>query len=344
MNEVVEVSYTGDLLSHRRCSRAWAYEKHVGFRPYELVQAMEGLLIHHAMEWLTSQYHQVNGGARHAEFAELRDQLHHHFRVLWARGIRTAFETKEATINRVLGNLYPGGVMDPVVKTVLEGAVHAEYPIRAVRQILPADYAGKSKLLLTGVVDLVIQHQAPLRYDWVWEWESLADLDRGQRHERPVQANTGDEEIWDYKGTRATNLYVPDYVRQVLTYAALYRERVDRYPARCVLYFVNEPDKSQRLLAIDVNEAVVEAALAWTHSQVRELLATVRQFERDPLSVEGGDLESRGNPPAERISTELKKQCTACGLRFDCQAYGAHLRAAGGGNIRDIDIYDVRKN
>ena len=38
MNEVIEVSYTGDLLAHRRCPRAWAYEKHVGFVPYEQVQ------------------------------------------------------------------------------------------------------------------------------------------------------------------------------------------------------------------------------------------------------------------------------------------------------------------
>ncbi len=127
MNDVVEVSYTGDLLAHRRCSRAWAYEKHVGFRPYELVQAMEGRLIHHAMEWLTRQHHEVHDGDRHATFPELKDQLHRHFRVLWAQGVRTAFETKENTINRVLGNLYPQEKIDPVVKAVVEGAMHAEY-------------------------------------------------------------------------------------------------------------------------------------------------------------------------------------------------------------------------
>ena len=33
MTDVIEVSYTGDLLAHRRCGRAWAYEKHAGFHP-----------------------------------------------------------------------------------------------------------------------------------------------------------------------------------------------------------------------------------------------------------------------------------------------------------------------
>src|SRR5689334_21543080 len=27
VTDVIEVSYTGDLLAHRRCARAWAYEK-----------------------------------------------------------------------------------------------------------------------------------------------------------------------------------------------------------------------------------------------------------------------------------------------------------------------------
>ena len=53
-SDVVEVSYTGDLLAHRRCPRSWVYEQHAGFHPYEQIQAMEGRLVHHAMEWSTS--------------------------------------------------------------------------------------------------------------------------------------------------------------------------------------------------------------------------------------------------------------------------------------------------
>jgi hypothetical protein len=176
VTDVIEVSYTGDLLAHRRCGRAWAYEKHAGFHPYEVVQAMEGRLVHHAMEWLTRQYQDIHQRQRHSRPDELREQLEHYFRVLWARGIRTAFVSKKVTLDRVMENLYPGGVIDPIVKTVVEGAQHTEYELRAVKKVLPADYGGKSRILLTGILDLVIQQQAALTYEQTWEWESMADL------------------------------------------------------------------------------------------------------------------------------------------------------------------------
>jgi hypothetical protein len=133
MSDLIEVSYTGDILAHRRCARAWAYEKYAGFHPYEQVQAMEGRLLHHAMEWLTSSYNERLARERHADANELRAQLEHYFRVLWARGIRTAFATKQDTLDRVINNLFPGGTLRPTVQTVIEGAQHSEYELRAVR-------------------------------------------------------------------------------------------------------------------------------------------------------------------------------------------------------------------
>ena len=88
MTDVIEVSYTGDLLAHRRCSRSWAFEKYAGFQPYEQVQAMEGRLIHHAMEWMARRYRETR---RHVTLDALDDQMKRYFRVLWARGLRTAF-------------------------------------------------------------------------------------------------------------------------------------------------------------------------------------------------------------------------------------------------------------
>ncbi len=89
MSDVIEVSYTGDLLAHRRCPRAWAYEKHVGMHPYEQVHAMEGHLVHHAMEWLTS-YYQEHDRTAHATRDQLVEQLNRYFKILWGKGIRTA--------------------------------------------------------------------------------------------------------------------------------------------------------------------------------------------------------------------------------------------------------------
>ncbi len=79
MRDVMEVSYTGDLLGHRRCPRAWCYERQAGFYPYEQVQAMEGRLIHHAMEWLTRIYSDTR---QHATRDALEKQLTTYFKVL----------------------------------------------------------------------------------------------------------------------------------------------------------------------------------------------------------------------------------------------------------------------
>src|ERR1700751_1082805 len=97
VSDVIEVSYTGDLLALRRCRRAWAYEKRAGFYPYEVVQAREGRLVHNAMEWLTRQHQETLQRRRHATANDLRDQLNYYFRVLWARGIRTTFASKTET-------------------------------------------------------------------------------------------------------------------------------------------------------------------------------------------------------------------------------------------------------
>lgn len=341
VKDVIEVSYTGDILAHRRCRRAWAYEKRAGFHPYEVVQAMEGRLVHHAMEWLTSQY-QLKG--RHASRLELAAQLEYYFRVLWARGIRTAFVSKATTIERVVDNLYPSGQIDSVVRAVVEGAQHTEYELRSVRRVLPADlgaFSGKSRILLTGILDLVIQQQEPLTYRRKWTWDSLRDL-RGHIEEWETHAKAGDVEIWDYKGTKAHTPFVEDYVRQLLTYAALFRDRTGALPRRCVLFFINERQIGKRLLAIDVSDSLVERALQWTYDQVREIRATTEVFEADPTSVPAGELAKQDRPRGQRISAETKGQCTTCSQRFDCSEYSAHL--SGGIQHPDIDVLNVYKN
>ena len=345
MTDVIEVSYTGDLLAHRRCARAWAYEKRAGFQPYEVVQAMEGRLVHHAMEWLTRQYQETLGRRRHVTDEELRQQLDRYFKVLWARGIRTTFESKQATLDRVVGNLFPRGQIDPVVKAVIEGAVHTEYELRAVKKVLPpdiADFAGKSRILLTGILDLVVQQLEPLTYDRTWVWDSVETL-TGHLEERSTAAASGDVEIWDYKATRASSPFCNDYIRQLLTYAALYRDRTGELPARCVLFFINEPpDKSRRLLAVDVSPAIVDAALDWTYQQVRLLRTTDAAFQDNPDTVEGGELARRGKAVGSRLSAETKQQCTACAFRFDCAEYTANLD--GGASHRDVALNNVFKN
>ncbi|MFC8615580.1 PD-(D/E)XK nuclease family protein [Micromonospora purpureochromogenes] len=347
MTDLIEVSYTGDLLAHRRCPRAWAYEKHIGIHPYEQVQAMEGFLVHHAMQWLTDQHRKTG---HHAGRDQLTQQLERYFLVLWARGIRTTFASKMETIERVVGHLYQEDRDEPQpeVKAAVEGAQHEEYPLRSVRRVKRELYGGKSKVLLTGVLDVVVQQKSELVYPLTWRWTDKVRLE-GEVTETPDRAAAGDQEIWDYKGTRLRkNNARDDYVRQVATYAALLQDRIG-LPKRCVLFFTNEkPGSKRRLLSIPIDQEVVEASINWTLAQVQELRQTVLQLQRDPLSVEGGDLTKRGLPLGDRVDDDLQAQCTACSQRFDCSTYRAHLskgRRPGTGSVPpDVDLLNVAKN
>src|SRR5205823_5583970 len=155
--------------AHRRCPRAWAYEKHAGFVPYEQVQAMEGRLLHHAMEWLSRRY---AGDRTLATRAELKDQLDHFYGVLRSRGITTAFTARDVVLERILDNIYDSPIkMRTPVSAVIRGAQHTEYQLRSVKKVLPARFAGKSKILLTGIIDLVLQQPDALTYERLWEWD-----------------------------------------------------------------------------------------------------------------------------------------------------------------------------
>ncbi len=337
MKEVLKISYTGDLLAHRRCPRAWAFEKYARFQPYEQSQAMEGRLIHHAMEWLTEKFDKT--ADVHATEDELKNQLHHYYRVLWARGIRTAFQSRETTIERIVKNLYPDNSMHPTVKIAIEGAKHTEYELRTVKKIIQAEFLGKSKLLLTGILDLVLQAKAPLKYTNVWVWKNKFDL-VGQVQKVETCAQENDLEIWDYKGTRSDTFYKTDYVIQLLTYAGLYYERTGSLPARCVLFFINEEEASEQLVAIPIDKEVVKVAENWTIEEARFLRKTMKIFEKNPLDVSGGGFNLKDKPKGSRINSELKKQCTACGLRFDCEEYNSYL----GDGHSDVDMRNVGKN
>lgn len=340
MTDVIEVSYTGDLLAHRRCPRAWAYEKHVGMHPYEQVQAMEGHLVHHAMEWLTKQHGQTGS---HSSREALEAQLTQYWGVLWGRGIRTTFRSRAETIKAVADHLYPDGQPLPEVVAVVEGALHEEYPLRSVRKVVPEHFGGKKRILLTGVLDVVVQQKGDLSYGRTWDWTDPSQVE-GRVTDHADHAGAGDLEIWDYKGTRASTEYRDDYVRQVVTYAALLEDRIGM-PARCVLFFVNEPEPDLRLLSIPVTREVIDGSLNWTVEQVRDLRQTVLQMQQDPLAIDGGDIRHRHLPLADRVTDDLKQQCTACGQRFDCNTYRSALakNSRSPGTHPDVNIKNIHK-
>lgn len=103
-------------------------------------------------------------------------------------------------------------------------------------------------------------------------------------------------------------------------------------PIRCVLFFINKPQRDRQLLAIDVDERVVDGAVAWTYEQVRLLRSTADTFATEPEAVVGGELAKQHQPVGKRLSQETTAQYTACGFRFDCPEY-----TADGKHLFDVD-------
>jgi len=111
-------------------------------------------------------------------------------------------------------------------------------------------------------------------------------------------------------------------------------------PVRGVLFFINESDPKRQLLSVEMDPGVVQAALRWTITQISEIQDTIDLCEQDPLAVSGGELALSTLPRGQKITTELRKQCTGCSWRFDCDEYRTHV----GESSAEVDICNVFKN
>ena len=343
-NEVIEVSYTGDLLAHRRCPRAWAYEKHVGFAPYEQVQAMEGRLLHHAMEWMTRKYEddqdprltrRIEGPTRTLlqSVAFARD----HYRVHHPRRGTRAHPREPLQGCRQRQGAAPGRDRD-------QGRPTQRVPTARRQKGDPKAFAGKSKILLTGIIDLVLQQVDPLTYESVWVWDDVEHL-TGHVEEQKLTAETGDMEIWDFKGDpkREPSTSRTTSVRLLPTPPSI-ASALGHCPNAVSFSSSTSANRRKRLLAIPVDQEIVDSALIWTVDQVEELRRTTIRFAEDPASIEGGSLQLKDEEVGMRITPDLKAQCTACGQRFDCTEYTTSIGSTPTKVKRDVDPREVGRN
>jgi putative RecB family exonuclease len=119
-------------------------------------------------------------------------------------------------------------------------------------------------------------------------------------------------EIWDYKGTRFPDLSsadLRDYVWQMCVYAELYRVRSGAFPARAILYFLNEldlvPDPDVRPL-----RAVYEVQFAAANIQ-----QAITQFDVTAQSIIACRVNNTWPLPA---SGPGKETCDICDIRWNC--------------------------
>jgi PD-(D/E)XK nuclease superfamily len=268
------LSLTADILSFRRCSRQYGYFGNDGFVPAQATQVFYGTIIHQVLDLTHRHYAGLQGHPPGAlpNDADVDRYFNEVQNALRSHGVRPASPAAAEKALHVLKlfNRVEGPALYPLIRST-EFRLESERP----------------QYVLRGVVDVLARN-------------SSAPDDPGQM------------EIWDYKGSRFPDLSSPelrDYIWQMCVYAELYRVRSGTYPARAILYFLNELDQKP---APSTRPLRAVYAVQFTAAGVQQALA---EFDLTAQSIVG----CRANkvwplPQAE----PLKETCDICDIRWSC--------------------------
>lgn len=267
-------SLTSDILSFRRCSRQYGYFGNDGFVPAQATQIFYGTVIHQVLDRCHRHYWGLMGSPQatmptDADIDQYFDEVQNALR---SHGVRPASRAVAEKARRIIKifNRVEGPTLYPLIRDT-------EFRLESER----------SQYVLRGVVDVLARNpDAP---------------------NDPSQM-----EIWDYKGTRFPNLSsadLQDYVWQMCVYAELYRVREGAYPAKAILYFLNEldlnPEPTSRPL-----RAVHE--VQFTAQAVQQALG---QFDTTAQAIIGCRTSNTWPLPG---SSPGKETCDICDIRWNC--------------------------
>jgi len=281
-------SLTSDIIAFRKCRRQYGYFGNDGFVSAQAVQIFFGQVIHQVL-----------------------DRCHRHYSGLFAhpKGTMptdTDVETYFAEVEQALrahGIRPASPVVADQARQVLKTFNRLEGPTLYPR-VIDTEYrleSERTNYVLRGVVDVLASDAA------------------------------GQPEIWDYKGTDMPPLSstsLRDYEWQMSVYAELYKVKSGRYPARAVLYFLNElklklgapPITTRPARAVYVVDFYRDGMEAdGTPTLVRQGLDA---FDLTAADIMNCKLLQRWDAPA---STNLpdEKTCDICDIRWSCKAHPA---------------------
>jgi len=267
-------SLTSDILSFRRCSRQYGYFGNDGFVPAQATQIFYGTIIHQVLDRCHRHYwgmmgHPVGTMPTDAEIASYFGEVQNALR---SHGVRPASPAVAEKALRVLQlfNRIEGPILYPLIRDT-------EFRLESER----------NQYVLRGVVDVLAR--SPTAPD-----------------------DPAEMEIWDYKGTKLPDLAsadMRDYVWQMCVYAELYRARSGHYPARAILYFLNELDQ-QPAPATRPLRAVHE--VRFTAAMIQQALTGFDTTAQNIIGCRGTNMwPLPGDAPQ-------KETCDICDLRWNC--------------------------
>lgn len=193
-------SLTSDILSYRKCQRQYGFFGNDGFVPAQAVQIFFGQIIHQVL-----------------------DRCHRHYSGLF--GLPLGSMPTDDDVEKYFDEV------DQALRT--QGIRPASPSVsRQAKQVLKTFNSIEGPTLYPRVIDTEYRLQSD-RKDFILRGvvDVLATDEDGQ------------PEIWDYKGTNVPDLSsseLRDYEWQMSVYAELFKVKSGRYPARAVLYFLNE--------------------------------------------------------------------------------------------------------
>lgn len=281
-------SLTSDIIGFRRCRRQYGYFGNDGFVPAQAVQIFFGQVIHQVL-----------------------DRCHRHFSGLFGHlkgtiptdaDIGTYFAEVEQAL-RAHGIRPASPVVADQALRVLKTFNAVEGPTLYPR-VIDTEYRMESErgsYILRGVVDVLTSDAA------------------------------GEAEIWDYKGTDMPPLSstsLRDYEWQMSVYAELYKVKAGCYPARAVLYFLNElktktsdPPIAKRPMravhVVDFNRAGFEPD--GTPTLVKQGLDA---FDLTAADISACKVAQRWDSPVPGDLPD-EKTCDICDIRWSCKAQPA---------------------
>lgn len=269
-------SLTSDILSFRHCSYQYGHFGHDGFVPAQAAQIFFGTVIHQVLDHCHRHYWGFYPGIPKGTLPQDPD-IEGYFNevesALKSHGVRAA---NAAVRERAL----------VVLKAfnAVEGA--ALYPcIHDTEFRLESD---RSQYVLRGVVDVLVN-----------------DTEDPNSPEK--------REIWDYKGAHNPGRSHPDmqdYEWQMCVYAELYKAKSGVYPARAVLYFLNE------LTPADVvAKRRPKNAMHIVEFTPQKVQAALQAFDATALNIMTCQVNKQWPIP----DTEVPKgTCDICDLRWRC--------------------------
>lgn len=273
-------SLTSDIISYRRCRRQYGYFGNDGYVPAQTLQVFYGTVIHQVL-----------------------DRCHRHYSGL-LEGIPGGSIPTDTEIDNYFGEV--------------ENALRTQ-------GIRPVSFQVRNQAL--RVIQNFNRLEGPNLYPRVVDTEYRLESDRTRYIMRgvvdvladTVDAEAGQREIWDYKGTNrpdASDPTLQDYIWQMCVYAELYRVRTGSFPRRAILYFINElrsdpgePPPIRRppraVFEVDFTDpTVIQAALAAFDTTATDIMAC----------------KARQDWPAPTTQPD-EGTCDVCDLRWSCR-YG----------------------